>query len=104
MRNGFGLYQSGGDRGSVGRVSVFGLRCCGWCRWGVGDKGLYYVCLCCESAFFCIDGRSMYLYIMLGGYLRDLGTGCMFSHVAPYLYISAPTVYFLLIYHSAFRF
>ena len=21
---------------SVGRVSVFGLRWCGWCRWGVG--------------------------------------------------------------------
>ena len=26
----FGLYQSSGDRGSVGHVSVFWLR---WCRW-----------------------------------------------------------------------
>ena len=29
----FGLHQSSGNRGSVGRVSVFGLRWCGWCRW-----------------------------------------------------------------------
>ena len=34
---GFGLYQSCGDRGSVGRVSVFWLR---WCRWVRGlDQG-----------------------------------------------------------------
>ena len=35
-RIGFGLYQSSGDRGSVGHVSVFWLR---WCRWEVG-RGL----------------------------------------------------------------
>ena len=35
-RIGFGLYQSSGDRGSVGHVSVFWLRWCGWCRWRVG--------------------------------------------------------------------
>ena len=35
-RNGFGLYLSCGDKGSVGRVSVFWLRWCVWCRWGVG--------------------------------------------------------------------
>ena len=29
---GFGLHQSCGDRGSVGHVSVFWLRWCGWCR------------------------------------------------------------------------
>ena len=33
-RIGFGLYQSCGDRGSVGRVSVFWLRCVG----GVGGE------------------------------------------------------------------
>ena len=33
---GFGLYQSCRNRGSVGRVSLFGLRRCGWCRWGAG--------------------------------------------------------------------
>ena len=38
-RIGFGLYQSSGDRGSVGHVSVFWLRWCGWCRWRVG-RGL----------------------------------------------------------------
>ena len=31
-RIGFDLYQSCGNRGSVGRVSVFGLRNCGLCR------------------------------------------------------------------------
>ena len=32
----FRLYQSCGNRGIVGRVSVFGLQ---WCRWGL-DQGL----------------------------------------------------------------
>ena len=36
---GFGLYQSCRNMRSVGRVSVFGLRWCGWCMWGVG-RGL----------------------------------------------------------------
>ena len=45
---GFGCYQPCGNRGSVGRVSVFWLRCC---RWGVG-RGLgpgsrgVRLCLC----------------------------------------------------------
>ena len=40
-RMGFGLYQSYGNRGSVGHVSVFWLRWCGWCRWVGGlDQGL----------------------------------------------------------------
>ena len=55
-RIGFGLYQSCGDKGSVGRVSVFWLR---WCRWGVGRGlgpgsgvvGWCYVCVRCESGF-----------------------------------------------------
>ena len=35
---GFGLYQSCGNRGNVGRVSVFWLW---WCRWVGGlDQGL----------------------------------------------------------------
>ena len=51
----FEIYQSCGSRGSVGRVSMFWLRCCG--RWIVG-KGLgpgsggvlwCYVCVSCES-------------------------------------------------------
>ena len=54
-RIGFGLYQSCVERGSVGRVFVFGLY---WCMWGVGrglDPGLEgwcYVCVSCESGFF----------------------------------------------------
>ena len=55
-RIGFGLYQSCGDMGSVGHVSVLWLR---WCRWGVGRGlgpgsgavGWCYVCLRCESGF-----------------------------------------------------
>ena len=53
-RIGFGHYQSCGDRGSVGRVSVFWLR---WCMWVVGRRlgpgsvavGWCYVCVRCES-------------------------------------------------------
>ena len=55
----FGPNQSCGNRGSVGRVSVFWLRWCGWCMWGVcrgsgpgsGAVGWYYVCVRCESGF-----------------------------------------------------
>ena len=56
---GFGLYQSCGNRGSVGRVSVFWLRLCAWC-WrevgrgigpGSGGLGWCYVCVSCESGF-----------------------------------------------------
>ena len=39
----FGIYQSCGNRRSVGRMSVFGFRWCEWCRWRVGggfDQGL----------------------------------------------------------------
>ena len=32
---GLGITNPGGQ-GSVGHVSVFSLRWCGWCRWGVG--------------------------------------------------------------------
>ena len=35
-RIGFRLYQPCGNRGSVGPVSVFGLKWCGWCMWGMG--------------------------------------------------------------------
>ena len=38
-RIGFGLYQSCTNRGSVERVSVFGLRWSWWCRYGV-SRGL----------------------------------------------------------------
>ena len=48
-RSGFGLYQTCGNRGIVGCVSVFGLRCCVWFRWGVG---WCYICVSCESGLF----------------------------------------------------
>ena len=55
---GFGLYQSCGNRVSVGRVSVFWLQWCGWCRWGVGmgfgpgSGGWCYVYVSCESGLY----------------------------------------------------
>ena len=36
---GFGLYQSCRNIGSVGHLSMFGLRWCGWC-WRSGLVGL----------------------------------------------------------------
>ena len=58
-RIGFGIYQSCGKRGSVGRVSVFLLRWCGLFRWGKGgglvsgsgEVGWCDVCVSCESLF-----------------------------------------------------
>ena len=72
---GIGIYQSSGNRGSVGRVSVFELR---WCRWGVawrlgpgsGGGRAAVVLYLCELLvrILCVDGRSMYLYIVFGEY------------------------------------
>ena len=73
---GFGLNQSCQNRGSVGCVSVFGLRWCGWCRSGVGrglgpGSGGVVLCLCEMWIWIiCVDGRSRYMCIVLGGYLR----------------------------------
>ena len=70
-RIGFRLYQSCGNSGSIGRVSM--LR---WCMWEVGremDQGLegwWYVCVSCESGF---SVWMAGLYIVLGGYLRSIG-------------------------------
>ena len=53
-RIGFGLYQSSGDRGSVGHVSVF-LVAVVWVGRGLGQGsgavGWCYVCVRCESGF-----------------------------------------------------
>ena len=38
-------------------------------RLGSVGVGWSYVCVSCESGF-CVDGRSGYLCIVLGGYLR----------------------------------
>ena len=57
VRIGFDIYQSCGNRGSVGHVSVFGLQSCGCSMWGV-EKGLgpgservgwCYVCVSTDS-------------------------------------------------------
>ena len=59
-RIGFGIYQSCGNKGNLGRASVFGLRWCSWCRLGVGRVfgpwsgrvGWCYVCGSYESGLF----------------------------------------------------
>ena len=62
-RIGFGLYQSWRNMGKVGYVSVFCL------QWVVGlGLGGWGVVMS-----VCVDGRSRYLYIVLGGYLHILG-------------------------------
>ena len=51
----FELYQSCGNRGSVGRVSVFWLQWCGWCGWWVGRglrSGSGGLGWCCESGLY----------------------------------------------------
>ena len=83
------LYLSSGNRDSVGRVTVFGLRWCRWCMWRVGrglDKGLggwCYVCVIVGPNVF-VRYLYLYLYLYLGGYLRILGvpsvqSGCTLS-------------------------
>ena len=61
----FGCSGCGVDSvgGSVWAAWVRGLRGVGWC----------YVCVCCESELFMLMGRSRYLCIVLGGFLRILG-------------------------------
>ena len=50
-----------GGVGGVGGEWVGGL---------VQGLGVWcYVCVSCESEFFCVDGRSRYLCIVLDGYL-----------------------------------
>ena len=83
-RIGFWLYQSCGDMGTVGPVSVFWLR---WCRLGVvrglgpgsGAVGWCYVWI------LCVDRRSKYLCIVLGGYLSDVYP--VLNPIAPYGYL-----------------
>ena len=50
-----------------------------------------------KSEILCVDGRSRYLYFMLGGYLRILGAHsvqscCTLSISASYLYLSVADI------------
>ena len=50
-RIGFGLYQFWRNIGKVGYVSVFWMRCCGWCWGRMGGRlgpgsGRVVLCLC----------------------------------------------------------
>ena len=75
---------------TVGRVSVFGSRWCGWNR-GLGPgSGGVVLCLCgLLVRILCVDGRSRYLYIVLDRYMHILGAPsvqscCTFSVSASY--------------------
>ena len=78
---GLGFTNPGGTGGKWDICLCFGCRGVGGVGGGVGGrlgpgmggggggvKSMFVV-----SAFFCVDGRSRYLYIVLGGYLRILG-------------------------------
>ena len=62
------------------------------------DQGLgceVVVCLCeVRIWILCVDGRSRYLCIVFGGYLRILGAP-VFNHVAPYGYL-LPNMYMFI--------
>ena len=85
-RIGFGLYQSCGNRGLVERVSVFWFQWCVWCRgewvgiWIRDWRGGVVLCLSEVWVWIvCLDGRSRYLCIVLGGYLRIWGAHSVIS-------------------------
>ena len=42
----------------------------------------------CESGFVCVDGRSRYLYIVLGGYLCIFGVPIVQSYCTLSIYVS----------------
>ena len=47
---------------------------------GSGRVGWCYVCVSFDSVFLVFDGRSMYLYIVIGGTLRILGAHSVQSY------------------------
>ena len=59
MRIVFGLYQSCVSRGSVGRVSVFGLWWCGCCMWEV-----------CRGLDLGLEGCGSVMYVSLDSLFR----------------------------------
>ena len=60
-----------GFTNSVGYV--FWLWWCEWCWGRVGGRLGSGMVGCCYVCILCVDGRSRYLYIVLGGFLRILG-------------------------------
>ena len=80
---GSGVLASAGDvlEMSVGRgvcvwleVGWEVLEVSGWTAWARVWEGGVLLCLCVLGVWiFCVDGRSRYLYIVLGGFLRILG-------------------------------
>ena len=71
----------------------------------VGTGGVLDVYLCClgtgsgivggvMSGFFCVDGRSMYMYIVLGVYLRILHAPSLQSGCTISISISNPDLFY----------
>ena len=69
-RIGFGLYQFCGDRGSVGRVSVFWLRLCVWAVSRVLGPGSGGVVLCLDSLCRWQLQISVYCSLWIPAHLR----------------------------------
>ena len=60
-----------------------------WVEFGPGSEKVRwcYVCVGCEW-ILCVDSRSRYLYIVIGGYLRILGASSVQSCGTPLIYVS----------------
>ena len=92
-RIGLGLYQSCGDRGSVGHGSVFWLRWCGWCRWGVvrglepgsGVVGWCDVCVSLDSLCIWQVQVSVYCASWIPAHLRCTQCSILLLHISPFL-------------------
>ena len=86
-RIGFGLHQSSRNRDGVEREIVFWLQWCCGCGWADDTREVWVVfCLCMLCVWIlCVHGRSRYLYIVLGGYLRilDAPRVNLYRHLLP---------------------
>ena len=89
---GLGFTNLVGTWGKWDRCLCFGCGGVGVGRLGPGSwrVGWCYVCVCCESGFFVLIGRFRYLYIMLGRYLRILGSP--YRYLLPNLYLSVADI------------
>ena len=96
-RIGFGIYQSCGNMGGLDVCQCLGFSGVGG-KWVCGlDEGLEGWCyVLCELwvRIICVDGRSRYLYIVLGEYLRILGAPSVQSCCT----LSISTYYHVFVY------
>ena len=100
---GLGFTNPGGTGGTrdmcvcFGCGGVGGVERSGWVDWSRVLEGgvVLNLCLLCVCTI-CVDGKSRYLYIVHGGYLRIFGAP-RFNPVVPYRYL-LPNLYLSVAY------